>query len=112
MLPSNFKEEHLIYFIKKLLNFRKHVDKIFYSKKREKYNKESCSSDFIKWQVALMKKLYSPLLKDKQKQNWNIKFTELFIDGINYQYEAITLNMKISDFPFKYICDKQFLETK
>jgi len=99
-------------FIKKLLNFRKHVDKIFYSKKREKYNKESCSSDFIKWQVALMKKLYSPLLKDKQKQNWNIKFTELFIDGINYQYEAITLNMKVSDFPFKYICDKQFLETK
>ncbi|MBE6349817.1 MAG: hypothetical protein E7062_03570 [Spirochaetaceae bacterium] len=99
-------------FVKKMLNFRKHLDRIYFSKKRDKYNKVLSSSDFIKWQFELINKLYSPLIRMKQEQKWNVEFTELDIDGVKHQYESITLKMKKSIFPFSSICDKQYLETK
>lgn len=104
--------DKIISYVKKILNLQRHVDKIYYLKKRNKYNKELCLPEFIKWQMDLMEKLYDPLIKNKQKEGWNVKFTELDIDGIKQKYEAITLKMKTVEFPFQGVCDKQYLDTK
>ena len=104
--------DKIISFIKRLLNFQRHVDKLYYVKKRNKYNRELCTPEFIKWQMELLEKIYNPIIEMKRNQGWEINFTELDIDGIKQKYEGITLKMKSVEFPFYGVCDKQFLETK
>lgn len=99
-------------FVKNLLNVRSHIDKMYYSKKRSKYNKELIDPKFIKWQMKVLEKIYGPLIEKKRTQGWDINFTELEIDGIKQKYESITLNMQTVNYPFSGICDKQNLETK
>lgn len=113
-LVLNISEDFdkIVCFGKRVLNVQRYLDKLYYSKKRRKYNEELIDSEFIKWQMELLEKIYNPLIRKKQEQGWNINLTELEIGGIKQKYEAITLNMKEISFPFKGICDKQRLETK
>ena len=110
--PYQLDIEKIKSFVKNLLNVRSHIDKMYYSKKRSKYNKELIDPKFIKWQMKVLEKIYGPLIEKKRTQGWDINFTELEIDGIKQKYESITLNMQTVNYPFSGICDKQNLETK
>ena len=113
-LVLNISEDFdkIVSFFKRLLNLQKHIDTIYYSKKRGKYNKELIDPDYIKWQMNVLEKIYHPLINRKKTQGWDINITELQIGELKQKYEAITLNMEKVSFPFSGICNKQELETR
>ncbi|MGP1489281.1 MAG: hypothetical protein ACTTIX_08735 [Peptoanaerobacter stomatis] len=104
--------------IKKIFDYRKHIDTLIYSRKRKAYNKKLYDKDFLSWQLEIMKKIYEPLINKKNdslNKQFNgcqeiphISLTKLcFCDKFIKEYEAITISAKPVDFPFKDICPKE-----
>ncbi len=46
--------EKICDFVKKVLNIKKHIDTLFYSKVRASYDKNLCSDKYIEWQMKIL----------------------------------------------------------
>jgi len=55
-------------FVKRIFDFRKHVDTLLYAKKRKDYNKTLYSDDFLQWQMKIMDKIYAPLIDEANEE--------------------------------------------
>ncbi len=109
-------------FVKRMLNFRKHVDTLIYSNKRGKYNDTLSTYKYLDWQNKVIQKIYGVLIEEKQseflknhKENDfipSINLTKLRIGEKEETYESITLRLKPVEYPFDKICDKELLERK
>lgn len=98
-------------FCMRLLDVQKHIDKLFYTRKRNVYNQILSSDKFIDWQCKVIKMIYEPLVEIK-KQKIDVNFTNLNIEGLQREYESITIRAKEVSYPFDSICPKNRLEVK
>ena len=106
--------DKIMAFLKKVFDFRRHLDTLFWANKRKRYNKVLYSKDYLKWQNEIMKKIYGPLIERvKTEKKLDINFTSIKLEDLKEEYEAVTLRLlKPIDFPFEGVCDKQKLERK
>lgn len=83
--------------------------KWYYSKKREKYDRELSSSKYIKWQLQVMKAIYMHLIQELNEEGIDINLTSLDISGKKQEYEAVTIKVKEQSYPFNGVCNKDKL---
>lgn len=70
--------------------------------KRQQFNKELSSKEFLKWQLCVLKKLYF-----QKNENCGFELTRIKIDKISWEYEAaIWKTDKVIQYPFTGIWDK------
>lgn len=108
-------------FIKKIFDFRNHIDKLIYSKRRTEYNKTLYSEEYMEWQYKVLKKVYESLIEKAngelflKNETIHLDFTKIDFENSKDEpmyFESVTLKIDPIDFPFTNVCKKEELERK